>query len=596
MSENSTTPTCARCGAPRPADAPSGLCPRCLLALNLETPSPSEVADARESRGASPPPAQPLSLEELAKLFPQLEIIQCLGRGGMGVVYQARQPRLDRWVALKILTGNPDPLFAERFAREARALARLSHPNIVTVHDFGVAGGHFYLLMEHMDGMNLRQLLQHGKISPAEALAIVPKICDALQYAHEQGVVHRDIKPENILLDKQGRVKIADFGIAKLVGRGADERTLTGDRQIIGTPHYMAPEQVEKPQSVDHRADIYSLGVVFYEMLTGELPLGRFAPPSGKILVDVRLDEVVLRALEKDPVLRYQRAGDFKTQVETFTRLAAANSAAPPTPASASAPGSSPALANDGPPTAGPSPGGVPASPRDTGAASPLSPWSKPGLLTYLLKPPPPNPAREAERLRVIERNIVLPVKIVLMAFLAIQFSKIRNGDVPTNTQTVVLEVIWRFFWVCAGFQCVAGGLLLAANLVRLEVLRWTTFASALLDCLLAAGLALPTGGAESVIYWVFVALIVRHSLSLPPGGPQLILNFLICGCYFLDGRVFAAVERFDPSPLDGSVLGEPELSSEATLRLFILIVITLTCYLLQVHQEKQRLAQPQIT
>ncbi len=243
----------------------------------------------------------------------------------MGAVYKARQPRLDRIVALKILAPEKqnDPQFAERFEREARALARLNHPNIVTVYDFGEVQGRFYLLMEFVDGLTLRQLLQNGKMTPAEALNIVPKICEALQYAHGQGIVHRDIKPENILLDKQGRVKIADFGIAKMAGLESKDFSLTGARDVMGTPHYMAPEQMEKPQTVDHRADIYSLGVVFYEMLTGELPLGKFAPPSQKVQVDVRLDEVVLHALEKEPARRYQQASQVKTDVENVSKTVA---------------------------------------------------------------------------------------------------------------------------------------------------------------------------------------------------------------------------------------------------------------------------------
>jgi len=146
----------------------------------------------------------------------------------------------------------------------------------------------------------------------------VPKICEALQYAHEQQIVHRDIKPENVLVDKFGRIKIADFGIAKMIGQSAPNGSLTGEKGVIGTPHYMAPEQIEKPASVDHRADIYSLGVVFYELLTGELPLGRFQAPSEKIQIDVRLDEIVLHALEKEPKRRYQQAREIKTDVETI--------------------------------------------------------------------------------------------------------------------------------------------------------------------------------------------------------------------------------------------------------------------------------------
>jgi phage shock protein PspC (stress-responsive transcriptional regulator)/tRNA A-37 threonylcarbamoyl transferase component Bud32 len=266
---------------------------------------------------------------ELAAQFPQLEILQLLGQGGMGAVYKARQKKLDRLVALKILPFESarDPAFAERFQREARALARLNHPNIVAVHDFGESNELFYFIMEYVDGVNLRQLLQTGKLQPDDALRIVPQICDALQYAHDEEIVHRDIKPENILLDKRGRVKIADFGLAKILSRATPSYTLTGSQQVMGTPHYMAPEQMERPGSVDHRADIYSLGVVCYEMLTGELPLGRFALPSEKTSVDGRLDEIVLRTLEKDPDRRYQRAIEVKTDLE-----AAAGALAPPAP------------------------------------------------------------------------------------------------------------------------------------------------------------------------------------------------------------------------------------------------------------------------
>jgi hypothetical protein len=148
---------------------------------------------------------------------------------------------------------------------------------------------------------------------------VVPHLCDALQYAHDEGIVHRDIKPENILVDVKGRVKIADFGIAKLVRETPEELALTGTHQVVGTPQYMAPEQMAGSHAVDHRADIYSLGVVFYEMLTGELPVGRFQVPSKKVKVDVRLDEVVLRTLEKEPALRYQKVSDVKTDVQRLS-------------------------------------------------------------------------------------------------------------------------------------------------------------------------------------------------------------------------------------------------------------------------------------
>src|SRR6266481_4318914 len=264
-------PKCSRCGTELSPDAAQGLCPRCLIEMNLgpETEAPAE-AGQHGTHIINPRSEEAFSVAAIAQHFPQLEILECLGRGGMGVVYKARQPRLDRVVALKILAREKekDPHFAERFQREAQALARLSHSNIVMVYDFGETAGLYYLLMEYVDGLNLRQLLQTRKMTPQQALTIVPKICEALQYAHEQQIVHRDIKPENVLVDKYGRVKIADFGIAKMLGQATPNGSLTGEKGVIGTPHYMAPEQIEKPATVDHRADIYSLGVVFYELLT----------------------------------------------------------------------------------------------------------------------------------------------------------------------------------------------------------------------------------------------------------------------------------------------------------------------------------------
>jgi predicted Ser/Thr protein kinase len=295
------------------------LCPECLIKSGFNTGTDPKSPAA--TTGFVPPP-----VDDIRNLFPQLEILELLGKGGMGAVYKARQPALDRLVALKILpaAGENTSRFAERFNREARALARLNHPGIVTVHDFGVAGNLHYLIMEFVDGPNLRQVQQNDRLSPAQALQIIPQICEALQFAHDQGIVHRDIKPENLLLNKEGRIKITDFGIAKIVGINAEKTSLTGARDIVGTPHYMAPEQIETPTEVDHRADIYSLGVVFYEMLTGELPLGKFAAPSEKVQVDVRLDEVVLRSLEKERDRRYQRAAHVKTHVETIAATSAA--------------------------------------------------------------------------------------------------------------------------------------------------------------------------------------------------------------------------------------------------------------------------------
>jgi len=313
---------CKQCLQALPENAPEGLCPACLAKVALGTePSAAETRKAPD-------------IVQLAPQFPQLEILELLGMGGMGMVYKARQPRLDRLVALKILPieSQQHPSFAERFSREAKALAKLNHPGIVDVYDFGQTGQYYYFVMEYVDGMNLRQLLQSQTVEPRQALELVTQICTALQYAHDESVVHRDIKPENILLNKKGQVKIADFGLAKLLS-AAPDTALTMSQAAMGTMNYMAPEQRLNAQAVDHRADIYSLGVVFYEMLTGEVPMGRFEPPSKRVQVDVRLDEVVLRALEREPGRRYQQISEVKSSVDTI-----AAAMPPTTPAPSGAP------------------------------------------------------------------------------------------------------------------------------------------------------------------------------------------------------------------------------------------------------------------
>jgi serine/threonine protein kinase len=281
----------------------------------------------------------PPSVAELSPHFPQLEIFGLIGQGGMGAVYKARQLKLDRLVALKVLPNgsDSDPAFAERFSREARALARMQHPHIVSVHDFGDAGGHYYLLLEYVDGMNLRELMRAGQVPQDQAIRVVQALADALQYAHQSEIIHRDIKPENVLIDRQGRVKIADFGLAKLAGLDPAGYTLTGAGEAMGTPHYMAPEQLERPKEVDCRADVYSLGVLSYELLTGELPLGRFDPPSAKTGGDPRLDEIVMKCLERDPAKRYQSAGEVHAALEALEREPAP-SFRPESPSRAAAP------------------------------------------------------------------------------------------------------------------------------------------------------------------------------------------------------------------------------------------------------------------
>ncbi len=271
---------------------------------------------------------QPPSPEELQHDFPQYEIRGILGRGGMGAVYKAWQKNLDRFVAIKILPsvlGGDGAGFAERFKREAKAMAQLKHPGIVAVYDAGTTpGGLLYFIMECVGGTDLRRLSsERGRLEPGEALRIASAVCDALSYAHEHGVIHRDIKPANIMLDAHGVVKVADFGLAKSTAPGTT--MLTVGNATMGTPEFMAPEAMKGAANVDHRADLYAVGVMLYQMLTGELPRGRFLPLSRAVPgLDKRLDAIVDRALQSDPTARFSSAIELRTAIVPVLAGAAA--------------------------------------------------------------------------------------------------------------------------------------------------------------------------------------------------------------------------------------------------------------------------------
>ncbi|MAS96551.1 MAG: hypothetical protein CMO55_25460 [Verrucomicrobiales bacterium] len=269
--------------------------------------------------------------EELNRLFPDLEILELLGQGGMGAVYKARQPRLDRIVALKVLSCAPElqEPFSLRFEQEAQLLAKLHHPKIVTLFDFGeIKDGPegypiFFFLMEFIDGGNLEEkLLSGNEISPGDTFRLILECCEALAFAHSKGILHRDIKPANLLIDREGILRVADFGVAKILSDDespvASGLTITGT--TVGTPHYMAPEMWDRPDKADHRADLYSLGVVFYQLLTGERPAGVFEAPSQLAAVDRKVDTVVLKALEKNPDRRYQDANEMHDAVKRVAK------------------------------------------------------------------------------------------------------------------------------------------------------------------------------------------------------------------------------------------------------------------------------------
>ncbi|MGV3662831.1 MAG: protein kinase domain-containing protein [Prosthecobacter sp.] len=272
--------------------------------------APDNSGERRKPQ-ASPPP----SIAELDELIPAYKFLEYLDSGGMGAVYKAVQKSLNRTVAVKLLprVHLDKEGFADRFKREAHALAQLNHPHIIAVYDSGeTRDGQMYYVMEFVAGMDLQHLLKRESPSPRRILQIISQVCDALQYAHERGIVHRDVKPANILIDERGNVKVADFGLAKIVGPQAVDYTATGT--TLGTPDYIAPEAMEYGVKIDHRVDIYSLGVMIYEILTGHVPKGQWEPPSIRSGADKRIDALVSRAMQNDPDKRYQQVSDM-TQV-----------------------------------------------------------------------------------------------------------------------------------------------------------------------------------------------------------------------------------------------------------------------------------------
>jgi len=267
----------------------------------------------------------------------QFRIIQRIGSGGMGAVYKAEQPEMNRYVAIKILhpkyVSRPD--LVSRFRREARAMSHLSHPNTARVYLYGqLEDGACYIAMEYLEGKNLAQVTRaEGMLKPARAVNIMVQVCGALEEAHRQGIVHRDLKPENIFLTTQGGIadfpKVLDFGLAKVTQREMRPGSLilTQEGMVFGTPEFMSPEQA-RGQQLDARSDIYSLGCILYEMLTGKLPFDASQPmdflamqikgtpiPMGQrvhaLSFPPGLESVVMKTLAKDPAQRYPTASDF---------------------------------------------------------------------------------------------------------------------------------------------------------------------------------------------------------------------------------------------------------------------------------------------
>ncbi len=256
---------------------------------------------------------------DLVPLFPGYEVQALIATGGMGAVYRALQKSLDRAVAIKILPhefGN-DAGFRASFEAEAKAMARLNHPNLVGVYDFGEVNGMLYIIMEFVEGQSLFHSANQRALDARVVVNLVAGICDGLEHAHRNGILHRDIKPSNILLDCNGNPKIGDFGLARPIGRkaGADER-------VFGTPDYTAPEVIAAPHAVDYRADIFSVGVVLHELLTGRLPAADPRPPSAIVGCDPRFNAIVRRATSPQPGGRYASAAHLAKDLRAITNAA----------------------------------------------------------------------------------------------------------------------------------------------------------------------------------------------------------------------------------------------------------------------------------
>lgn len=236
----------------------------------------------------------------------------------MGTYYQARHPKLDRLSALKILPVNPDidAELIENFKKEAMAMARLRHTNIIGVYEFMETESTLYLVMEFVKGDILERLINTRSFDLSEILAMITQVCAALNHAHASGVIHRDLRPGNTMLDQSGIIKVGDFGLARLMGEELFRRKMTANNLEMGTLDYVAPEQLEPGHPVDHRADIYSLGMMIYKLLTRILPRGTFVEPSKLVPnLDPRVDNLVIRCLQRNPTNRYQNIAEVWAEV-----------------------------------------------------------------------------------------------------------------------------------------------------------------------------------------------------------------------------------------------------------------------------------------
>jgi serine/threonine protein kinase len=305
-------------------------------------PPPEPIPDSSSGIVVSPfdlatvlpdiaPPPVPIPNQEttppvaLPANIPGYEMLKIIGSGGMGTVVEARQVSLNRKVAIKVLSPKlvDKPGLMERFEREVATLARLNHPNIVNIFDRGREGNLLYFIMEYVDGpvgdgpKDLRQVIDSGKLNCELTQRLILEVVHALKYCHSQGIVHRDVKPSNVMLDRHGHAMVTDFGIAAVTNDSSSSMHLTSAGMGMGTYGYMAPEQLRNAATIDHRADIYSVGVMLYEMLTGALPSGSYLPASQAMVgLSSDWDDVVARAMHPKPEGRFLDMQAFSDALE----------------------------------------------------------------------------------------------------------------------------------------------------------------------------------------------------------------------------------------------------------------------------------------